>query len=278
MLLSLCCMLRMCCHVGKLSSLHEEASGRPLLIHLLLPTGGQTSLSRVLGLPAELLLPHAMDADLTWNLFRLWTVMQSGTPVGQERQYSWKPTAGRLVVTTPPAGDASDDQQASSATPLADSLDFKDSESHRTRRAGMQTRLPGRPRPTMASRLLAEATTQKRPSYAARSPDGPTGYSAGTEPDGPATPLPRKRALRTMQMTASRKALRTLSELTPPATARRRQAARTPHGTRIPHHVVLWDTPVPRPSSAQIRTRTPRQDPWLSMRTPMSLPSTSASR
>ena len=151
-------------------------------------------LSRVLGLPAELLLPHAMDADLTWNLFRLWTVMQSGTPVGQERQYSWKPTAGRLVVTTPPAGDASDDQQASSATPLVDSLDFKDSESHRTRRAGMQTRLPGRPRPTMAPRLLAEATTQKRPSYAVRSPDGPTGYSAGTEPDGPATPLPRKRS------------------------------------------------------------------------------------
>ena len=103
MLLSLCCMLRMCCHVGKLSSLHEEASGRPLLIHLLLSTGGQTSLGR-----------HSAGS-----------LACLGTPVGQERQYSWKPTAGRLVVTTPPAGDASDDQQASSATPLADSLDFK---------------------------------------------------------------------------------------------------------------------------------------------------------
>ena len=255
--LSLCCMPRMCCHAGKLCSSFYPSSAAYRR-----PDFPGAPLSRVLGLPAKLLLPHAMDADFIWNLFRLWTVTQSGTPVGQERQYSWKPTAGRLVVTTPPAGDVSEDQQASSATPPAELVDSKDSETSRMRSTGMQTRLPGRPRPTMAPRLLAEATTQRRPSSAARSPDSPTGYSAGTVPEGSATSLPGSGTLRTLQMTAPRKALRILSELTPPATAlKKKQAARTPHGTRIPHSVF----PSPnQDTDTQARSVAPHEDPYAS--------------
>ena len=155
-----------------------------------------TPLGRAPDLPAEHLLPYALDAGLPWNLFGLRIVMQSGTPVGQERRYSWNPTAGRSVASTPPTRDTpspSEDHTESSAHPLEISYDYSDAATVKTRRTGMQTRIAGRPRPTVAPRLLEEANKQGMPGYAARSPNGPASSSAGNVLDGLAAPLPIKR-------------------------------------------------------------------------------------
>ena len=110
--------------------------------------------------------------------------------------YSWKPAAGRSVASTPPTRDTpspSEDHTESSAHPLEVSYDFSDAATVKTRRTGMQTRIAGRPRPTVAPRLLEEANKQGMPGYAARSPNGPASSSAGSVLDGLAAPLPIKR-------------------------------------------------------------------------------------
>ena len=57
-------------------------------------------------LQAKHLLPHAPDADPLRSRFGLRLAMQPGTPIGRERRYSWKTTAGRSVVSTPPTREA----------------------------------------------------------------------------------------------------------------------------------------------------------------------------
>ena len=199
--------------------------------------------------------------------------MQSGTPVGQERRYSWKPTAGRSVASTPPTRDTpspSEDHTESSAHPLEISYDYSDAATVKTRRTGMQTRIAGRPRPTVAPRLLEEGNKQGMPGYAARSPNGPASSSAGNVLDGLAAPLPIKRK-------TAYYADDSFSESSPHAIVKLRPAARMPDGARRPHHVDLRGTPAPRPSSTLLRTRMVWRDPPHGVKTPSSLPSTSAS-
>ena len=155
-----------------------------------------TPLSRDPDLQAEHLLPHALDAGPPRSLFGLRLAMQSGTPIGQERRYSLKTTTRRSVASTPPRRDTplpSEAHEESSAHPLEDSRGFGDATTVRTPRTGMQTRIAGRPRPTVAPWLLEEARKQGMPGNAAQSPNGPASSSAGNVLDELATPLPTKR-------------------------------------------------------------------------------------
>ena len=109
-------------------------------------------LGQLLGLPAAYRKHLTIAVHLPRSFFRLREAMQRGTPVGKERRYSWKPTAGRSEASSPPTTDPqthSGGGQVHSHPPSDDQRGF-----------GIKTEeVPAppvkRPRPTMAPRLLA---------------------------------------------------------------------------------------------------------------------------
>ena len=92
---------------------HENPVRRKLPLH-----SRQTSSSKLarsarrpasqdLGLTIKPLLPCPSDMTYLCQPFRPQRIMQSGTPVGNERRYSWITAAGRSVVSTPPGCSSS---------------------------------------------------------------------------------------------------------------------------------------------------------------------------
>ena len=70
---------------------------------------------QALRLPIKPTLPCLGVAPYLRQPFRPRRVMQPGTPVGQERRYSWKATAGRSVASTPPGSSLSPPEEGPAA-------------------------------------------------------------------------------------------------------------------------------------------------------------------
>ena len=109
--------------------------------------------------------------------------MQPGTPVGQERRYSWKATAGRSVASTPPGSSLSppeEDPAAAYAPQTGPSCAPVEAETA-MRQPGNQTGLRSTPRPSRAP-WLPETASKKQRTYF-RAGQMPARDDTGTELD-----------------------------------------------------------------------------------------------
>ena len=78
------------------------------------------TLDQILNLLAAYRLPLASAVNLLHSFSRLRIAMQKGTPLGHERRYSWKATAGRSEASSPPTLD----HREHSAPSIDDQSDF----------------------------------------------------------------------------------------------------------------------------------------------------------
>ena len=109
------------------------------------------TLDQLLNLLAAYRLPLASAVNLLHSFSRLRIAMQKGTPLGHERRYSWKATAGRSEASSPPTLDHRDH----SAPSIDDQSDFAGDKEPGVQTEDVPVKPMKRPRPSVAPRLRA---------------------------------------------------------------------------------------------------------------------------
>ena len=119
---------------------------------------------QALRLPIKPTLPCLGVAPYLRQPFRPRRVMQPGTPVGQERRYSWKATAGRSVASTPPGSSLSPPEEGPAAAhaPQTDLPSASGVAGTAMRRPGNQAGPRCTPRPSRAPWLPDKASKRQR--------------------------------------------------------------------------------------------------------------------